>query len=231
MKPVLYLVPGLMCDQAVWAAQCRNLAGLAELRVPDLRGFDSLAAMAESMLRDAPERFSVAGHSMGARVALEAFRLAGDRIERLALLDSGVHPVREGERWKRQEFLDLARNEGMGALATAWIAGMVHPDRLADRELIDAITAMVERNTVPEFMGQIAALLNRPNAQEVLPLIHCPTLVACGRQDAWAPLAQHEEMAAAIHGARLAVIEDSGHMAPMERPHEVSELLRAWLAQ
>ena len=48
-----------------------------------------------------------------------------------------------------------------------------------------------------------------------------------GRQDRWSPLAQHEEIAAVIPGAELVVIEDSGHMAPVEQPEQVSQALLA----
>lgn len=229
MKSVVLLIPGLMCDRKLWSAQCAALADQAHVVVPNLFGFDSLAAMAESAIRDMPERFSVVGHSMGARVALEVWRMATERVERLAVLDSGAHPRGRGERAKRLRLIELARREGMDAVARAWIPGMVHPDRLGDANLMDEIRAMVVRCPVDDFEGQQHALLNRPDARPWLPEIRCPTLVACGRQDAWAPPAQHEEMAAAIPGAKFAVIEDCGHMSPMERPQAVAKLLRGWL--
>lgn len=231
MNTTLYLLPGLTCDQAVWAGQMRDLADVAEVRVPDFRGYDSLEAMAESVLKGAPNRFTVAGFSMGGRVAMEMCRQAGPRVERLALLDTGAHPLREGERKQRQGFVDVARRDGMEALAAAWIPGMVHPDRLHDAELITSITDMVKRFSLAEFEGQIQALLTRPDARELLTGISCPTLVACGRQDTWAPLAQHEEMAASLPNARLEIIEDSGHMSTMERPKYVAALLRRWLGE
>ena len=116
-REVLYLLPGLLCDRVTWAHQIEGLADVAEIRVPSFYGFDSLTAMADSVLAEAPERFAVAGHSMGARVALELVRAAPQRVERLALLDTGTHPVREGEAEKRQELVDLAFREGMAALA------------------------------------------------------------------------------------------------------------------
>src|SRR4051794_37969107 len=102
-RPVLYLLPGLLCDRVTWAHQVEGLADLAEVRVASFYGFDSIPAMAQSVLDEAPARFAVAGHSMGARVALEMVRAAPERVERLALLDTGTHPVRPGEAEKRQE--------------------------------------------------------------------------------------------------------------------------------
>ncbi|MEO8122296.1 MAG: alpha/beta fold hydrolase, partial [Rhodoferax sp.] len=94
MKPTLMLLSGLMCDAAVWAPQCAALQAQAQCVVPDYGLRDSLAAMAQQVLAEAPtERFSLAGHSMGGRVALEVLRLAPQRVERLALLDTGTQPL------------------------------------------------------------------------------------------------------------------------------------------
>lgn len=229
MKPVLYLLPGLMCDEAVWRHQVREFQGLADVRTPVFRGLRSLPDMAAQVLRTAPRRFSLAGHSMGGRVALEIYRQAGERVERIALLDTGVHPVAPGEDEKRSAFLETGRSEGMEALAKAWIPFMVHPDRVRDPYLVEEIRSMVLRNSLRDVEGQVEALLKRPDARALLPTMDCPALVACGRQDAWAALAQHEEMARLIPGSTLAIVEDCGHMAPMERPREVTHLLAEWL--
>jgi pimeloyl-ACP methyl ester carboxylesterase len=69
----------------------------------------------------------------------------------------------------------------------------------------------------------------RPDSRHDLGLIHCPTVVICGRQDALTPLAESEEMAEKIPRASLVVIEDCGHLSSMERPHAVSAVLRYWL--
>jgi pimeloyl-ACP methyl ester carboxylesterase len=68
-----------------------------------------------------------------------------------------------------------------------------------------------------------------PDSRPVLPSISCPTLVLCGRQDAISTLEMHAEMADAIPGARLAVVEECGHLASLERPHATTALMRDWL--
>ena len=226
----LVLIPGLLCDAFIWQHQLQALAGTHEVVVPILDTFDSIPAMAAEVLESASETFALAGHSLGGRIALEIVRQAPARVRRLALLDTGVHPCAPDEPRQRETLVALANAEGMAALARAWLPPMVHPDRLADRSLMSPLEAMVERRTPATFRNQVAALLARPDAAPVLPTIRCPTLVLCGRQDAWSPLAQHEGMAAAIAGARLAVVDDCGHMAPSERPAEVTLELRQWLA-
>jgi pimeloyl-ACP methyl ester carboxylesterase len=117
----------------------------------------------------------------------------------------------------------------MEALARQWLPPMVHPDRLNDAPMMRALTEMVCRATPEIFERQVRALLGRPDFGPLLPTIKCPTLVACGRQDAWSPLDQHEAIAAAIPSATLAVIEDSGHMTTVEAPAAVTGFLQAWL--
>lgn len=229
-RRVLYLLPGLLCDQVTWEHQVGGLGGIADIRVPSFYGFDSITAMAASVLADAPSRIAVAGHSMGARVALEMMRLAPERIDRLALLDMGTHAVRPGEPEKRQELVDLADREGMQALADRWLPPMLHPDGARSAALMPVLTAMVCRATPEIFRRQVKALLDRPDAAAVLPLVRCSVLVGCGRQDAWSPLSQHEAIAAAIPHAHLRVFEDSGHMAPMEAAAAVTDALAAWMA-
>jgi len=221
-----------MCDAAVWAPQVQALQVNCVIPAWGLR--DTLTAMAQQVLDEAPtERFSVAGHSMGGRVALEVMRLAPQRVERLALLDTGTHPLPAGEagekeRAGRMALLKIAQEQGMRPMGRQWARGMVHPDYL-DTPLFDAILDMLERSNPQQFAAQINALLTRRDAAPQLSGIRCPTLVLCGRDDAWSPPAQHQAMQAAIPGATLRVIERCGHMCTMEQPQAVNEALAGWL--
>jgi pimeloyl-ACP methyl ester carboxylesterase len=228
------LLPGLLCDAAVWQPQCAAL-GPARCFVPDYGALDTIEGMARRVLGevDAP-RLAVAGHSMGGRVALEMARLAPDRIERLALLDTGFAPRAAGaggetEARERFALLSLARQEGMRAMGRRWACGMVHPARL-DTPVFEDILAMIERKTPEVFEAQIRALLDRPDARPVLQALRCRALLLCGRQDTWSPLERHEEMQGLVAGAELVVVEDAGHMTTMEQPQAVNQALLRWLA-
>src|SRR3546814_11555767 len=85
------LLPGLLCDAALWRPQVEALADLAEPWVADLTAQDSTVAMAESVLAAMPRRFALAGLSMGGYVALEIVARAPERVSRLALLDTRFH--------------------------------------------------------------------------------------------------------------------------------------------
>lgn len=231
MKPTLYLLPGLLCDETVWRAQIDCFAARADVRVPDYGDANRIPEMARIALRDAPARFSLAGHSMGARVALEVLRQAPDRVERLALLDTGVHPIKPDEREKRMRLVTLAREKGMGALCDAWLPPMVHPDRWNDEAFMAPLRAMVMRSTPARFAGQIEALLNRPDTAPALAAINCPLLAGAGRQDEWSPVGQHEDLLRRTGRGRLAVFENAGHMAPFEAPESVNSALLEWFEE
>jgi len=230
MKQPLLLLSGLLCDETIWADIPERLAEIADVRIVSFRGYSSIGAMAAHALDGAPERFAVAGHSMGGRVALEIVRLAPDRVTGLALLNTGVHAVRDGEPQNRGRLLRVAYARGMSALAAEWLPPMLGgvPSRKA--ELMPRLTAMVERSTPDSYAGQINALLHRPDALPVLPTISVPTLLLSGNDDTWSPVSQHESMRRRIPHATLFEIHGAGHMAPIERPDAVALALRGWLA-
>ena len=231
----LMLIPGLMCDHAVWEPLLPWLAKDRECRMVDHGQADSLVQMAKQLLQDAPSHMVLAGHSMGARVALEVLRLAPERVKGVALLDTGYLPKPAGEAGeeearKRFHLLKIAQEQGVRAMANEWVQGMVHPDRLSDAPLVESILAMFERKDAHIFACQINALLNRLDGSDVLRAIKVPTLLMCGKQDAWSTPAQHQAMNALATHATFDVIEDAGHMAPMERPEPVALSLQRWLA-
>jgi len=234
VKPALLLLPGLLCDEAVWRAQVTALSDRYDCRVVDYGALDSLAAMAEVALAATTGRFALAGHSMGGRVAFEILRRAPQRVSQLVVMDTGFLPRGQGEHGareaaQRQHLVALAYSHGMRSMGREWLRGMVPEQRWQDDELIEAILAMVERKTPEIHAAQVRALLTRPDASDVLPTIACPTLLLCGRDDQWSPLARHEQMAQLIPDARLGVIEEAGHMTTMERPDQVNATLRAFL--
>lgn len=229
MKQRLLLLSGLLCDETIWADIPERLGDVADVRVVSFRGFSSIAAMAQHVLSETCDEFTAAGHSMGGRVALEVLRAAPHRVRGLALLNTGIHTVRDGELQSRSRLLRLAYEQGMAALATEWLPPlMAGGARMAD--LMPRLMAMVERSTPESYAGQINALLNRPEALPVLPTIAVPTLLLSGSEDAWSPISQHETMRRRIPHATLFEVHGAGHMAPIERPDAVAVALREWLA-
>ena len=229
----LLMLPGLMCDHAFWQPFIHLSPGVV-CQVVDYGDADTLAAMAEAALAVAPPLFSLAGHSMGGRVALEIMRLAPGRVRQLILMDTGYLPLPAGEageaeRAGRMALVGIAKKDGVQAMCAQWVKAMVHPDRLGDAPLMDAIMAMFARKPAERFERQQQALLTRRDATPVLRTLTLPTLILCGRQDGWANVAQHTAMQALAPHASLAVIEDAGHMVLMERPEATSQAIRNFL--
>lgn len=229
MKTPLVLLPGLLCDDSVWAPQIAAFGRERDTLVVDFRGQDSFASMADRVLELAPERFALAGHSMGGRVALEVMGKAPQRVDRLAVLSSGAHPVAPGEPEKRAAVVALAWREGMRALAEQWIPPVLHPSRREETAFVGPMIEMWCRATPADHEAQITAALNRRDERPRLEAIRCPTLILGGADDPWAPAEQQRAIAEAIAGARLVLVPDCGHMVTLERPEAVNAELRRWL--
>lgn len=232
--PHLLLLPGLVCDGAIWEHQARHLSKVTTVKIADYGSSDSLEKMAQVVLQDAPDQFAVAGHSMGGRVAFEILRRVPERVVGVALLDTAYRPRAAGQAGERERadrfaLLDVARSQGMRAMARQWIPKIIHPARLSDEAFVTSVIEMIARKTADIFAAQINALLERPDAAPVLSGLRSPTMILCGREDLWSPLAGHREMAALVPHSKLVIIENCAHMAPMERPEEVTAALDDWL--
>lgn len=223
----LYLLCGLLCDEEVWAGQVPELSKRYDVRVVSFEGLDSIGVMADKVLQEAPARFSLAGHSMGGRVALEVYRRAASRIDRLALLDTGFESVGEGEAERRAVLVNKALKKGIATIAETWGRPMIAPCNQA--AVLDRVLEMVGRMSGEIYAGQTRALVGRPDATPVLAAIACPTLVLCGAQDTWSPPERHERLAELIPGSVLRIVDDCGHMSTMERPLDVLGALQEWM--
>lgn len=145
----LVLLPGLLCDQAVWQGQIDALSDIAHSTSIDWGHLNSIVSMAEHVLRLAPPEFSLAGHSMGGRIAFQVVKLAPHRVKRLALFNTGADARPPGEAGaneerKRRALLEVARTQGMRAFAAAWLPPMMKPGRMEDEALVESIFAMLD---------------------------------------------------------------------------------------
>ena len=229
MQP-LFLLCGMLCDEAVWADIPRRLADVADAHVVSFDGFSTLGAMADEVLRAGPGRFALAGHSMGGRVALEVWRRAPQRVTGLGLLNTAVHPTRDMERDSRGILLRLAQTQGMAALAAHWVPPQLGASPARVAEIMPALLAMVARSTPVSFGAQIHALLQRPDARPLLSTITVPTLLLSGINDTRSSIARQAAMQRNLPRATWVEIAGAGHMAPAERPDAVARALRGWLA-
>lgn len=232
MTDTLVLLPGLLCDEALFAPQTRALKDVCHPWIADLTRDDTIGGMARRVLEEAPAGpFALAGLSMGGYVAQEILRQDPARVTRVALLDTRARIDEPDETRRRHILMKLAQsNDGFTPVTTRMLPLLIHPDRTADADLVETIRAMATRVGLQAYLRQQHAIIHRPDFRPALRAISCPTLVLCGRQDVLTPLEGHEEMARAIPGARLEIIEQCGHLATLERPEAVNAQLRRWLA-
>ncbi len=226
----LLLIPGLLCDGALWKHQAENLADVADVRIVDKHTqFSTIAEIAREIVHEAPARFSLAGLSMGGYIALEIALNWPDRVERLALLDTSarVDPPEQSER--RRGLIELAREGKLDEVARSLIPVLVHPRRYDDEDLTSAIIDMAQRVGVDAFIRQQHAIMSRRCQVPGLDKIDCPTSIILGSEDILTPLECSLELASGIPGSRLVVIEECGHLSTMEAPEDATAAMRQWL--
>ena len=224
-------LPGLICSARIYAAQAAAFPG--SVVVDSYGRADTLQDMARVALRQADaagqDRFDLFGHSMGGRVALEVYRLAPERVRRLALVSTGIHPVGESEPAKREALKAIGHEHGFEALIDAWLPPMVAEANRADPEIYAPMRAMCLAMGQDVFDAQINALVTRPEVESLLAGIDCPVLVMTGALDEWSSPAQHEAIAARLADAQLTVVPGAGHMIMMEAPDAVNAAIAGWL--
>jgi pimeloyl-ACP methyl ester carboxylesterase len=228
-KTDLVLVPGLLCSAALWAPQIAALSDIADCTVADHTRHRTIKGIARSILAAAPARFALAGLSMGGYIAYEIVRQAPERVERLALLDTGSRADTSERTAARRELVANAGREGVRRAQELLMPALIHPARLGDERLVHTVLQMAIDTGLEAFQRQEEALIGRPDNRPLLPSIRCPTLVLVGREDALTPPDLAREIAAGIPGAKLVIIPDCGHLSTLERPEAVNRALRAWL--
>jgi pimeloyl-ACP methyl ester carboxylesterase len=227
----LVLLPGLLNTRRVYEHQVEALQDIADIVVPELWHDDTIGAMAETALAAAPPTFALCGFSMGGYVAFEIFRRAPTRVERIALIDTQAAPDSPESRTRRQAFIEQTRLGRFHGVHPTLLPQIIHPTRLKDAAVTQPILDMAKEIGGDGFVRQQQAILGRPDSRPLLVEIEVPAVVIVGRQDMATPLPRSQQMAADIANAQLVILEECGHVSPLERPAEVSAALSRWLTQ
>ena len=227
-KQRLLLLPGLLCDVALWQFQTEALLDVAEVTVADLTRSNSIVAMAQDALAAAPERFALAGLSMGGYVALEIMRQAPERVTHLALLDTSARPDTPELIARRKALIDLASRGKFKGVTPRLLPMLMHKDHQFP-PLSTIVIDMAARIGQPAFIRQETAIMDRVDSRPFLKDIKVPTLVLVGEDDALTPVHLHEELADGITGAEFQIIARSGHLTPLEQPDMVNRAMFDWL--
>jgi pimeloyl-ACP methyl ester carboxylesterase len=224
----LIMLPGLVNDARLWQRQAHALADIATATIADISKHDTVTALAADVLADAPERFALAGLSMGGYVALEIMRTAPERVLGLALCDTNARPDTAESTARRRQQIAQARID-FAHVIESLAPSMFAPSHRDDTGLAMLFADMAAQVGVDAFIRQQTAIMHRVDSRLGLVRITCPTLVLCGGDDQLAPFALHKEMADAIDDADLIIVNEAGHLSPLEQPDAVSAALRHWL--
>lgn len=223
MKTPLVLVSGLLSNQALWRHQITHLNDIAAIRVVS-PSQNTPKAMIQAILDESPPKFALAGHSMGGWLCLEVMRVAPSRVTHLCLLNTTARMDSEEKRISRQNMI-LKTEQGHFREVVEEVVERFIFNLLIKHEVEKMFLAVGEE----AFIRQEQAMLMRSESLSILPTIDCPTLVIHAAQDKVFSLEEHRELVNQMQNAKLAVVEDSGHMSPLEMPQAITALLKFWL--
>lgn len=229
-KPPLLLVPGMLCDAALWSHQVDLLDRHCEISIADQhQRHDTIDAIVDAIVDEAPGEFLLAGLSMGGYIALEIVRRYPQRVSGLALLDTSARADTAEQTRGRLSQMAQVRAGQFDSVVESLLPRFLHPSRLADPLLVDAIRAMAQRIGPEGYLRQQRAIIGRRDQRDLLASIECPTLVLCGEDDNTTPMTLAEEICRGIPKATLVGLARCGHMSPLERPLACADALRAWI--
>jgi pimeloyl-ACP methyl ester carboxylesterase len=224
-RPTLVLLHGHMCSPAMWRHQTEALSDRYDVCAPVVGAHSSIRDATQTLLDHLPEQFSVAGFSLGAYIAIDMFRIAAPRIERLALIDTVGHADLPESQAKRDANIARARAGELSAIKREFVKLLDGPVVRKSAALAAELEAMVAAHDTETYCSQQTAMRNRIDASDALGTVRCPTLVAFGREDQLTPPAAHIKIAGQIEHSWLVGIPESAHMSPVEQPHAVTCLL------
>ena len=228
MRP-LVMIPGMMCDERIFAPQIEALLAEVSVHIADISKHDNISDLAADVLSHAPPKFSLAGHSMGGIVAMEICSQAPERVEKLVLIDTNPKSELEEVKAKREPQISDALS---GKLINV-IRDEMKPNYLASNENQDIILNVCMEMALslgPKvFINQSRALQGRSDQQNNLKVLDMPVLIMCGSEDKLCSIEKHELMHNMISNSKLEVIKNAGHLPTLEQPAKTTEVLKTWL--
>jgi len=213
----IVLLPGFMLDDALWDDFVPHLPGDWKVRRIALPRGSTVGEVARGVAEQLAEPVVLVGFSMGGYVARAIAAAYPQLVEALALVATSARPERPAA---------LMPSSGVFAgLSRRAIQSSLNHDHANDQALMDRVRAMSVRLGADTFVWQSA--LDRTAV--ALNEIACPTLVVAASQDQLRSIDEARELASAIPGARLEIIEGAGHLIPLEAAASLADVLLDWL--
>ncbi|WP_126978730.1 alpha/beta fold hydrolase [Frigidibacter oleivorans] len=225
----LLLIPGLMQDARVFWHQIITLSAERPVQVASLGAASAVEDMARLALDHAPPRFAVAGHWLGALVAMEVLRRAPERVTRIALMDVNPLPETPQQAAAREPRLVKARAGRLAEMMLEEVPASALADGPQRTEVLAILQDMADALGPEPYLAQSRALVRRPDHQRTLRTARLPALVLCGEADTICPVRRHEFLAELMPHARFQLIRGAGHLPMLEQPEAVTAALQSWL--
>ncbi|MFZ6872035.1 alpha/beta fold hydrolase [Undibacterium sp. Di27W] len=226
------LIPGFMCDASLWKFMLPGLEQLGQVHFADLNEGNSIEDMAARLLPALPDKAIIIGFSLGGYVArhLTWLALQQDKaISGMVLLNtSGRASTADEDNKNRQQIKLLEHYPYKGQTMTA-LRRALHPERQDDAVMLAHLQAMSLALGKQVFLQQLSIV--RVDGHHELTEIACPALVVASRNDQMRSLAESEKLAHGLPDATLHIVEDCGHMSPLEKAPELITTLHGWLQQ
>jgi pimeloyl-ACP methyl ester carboxylesterase len=225
--PTFLLLHAFPLDARMWEAERTALedAGHA-VAAPDLPGEPpevGFAAWARRVLREVEDEFVPVGCSMGGYLAFELWRRAPERMRALALVDTRATPDTPEQRQARDDTIRVLGEDGFEPFWEGLAPKLFSPR--ADPGVVARARAIAVEQPLTGLVAALETLRDRPDSTETLATIDVPVLVAVGEDDVLTPPADAEAMAERLPSAQFLTISGAGHLAPLERPGELTRAL------
>jgi 3-oxoadipate enol-lactonase len=241
--PAVVLLHGFPLGRWIWDEPRALLRDRYRVVTPDLRGHGdsevtagpySMDGLADDVARLLDQlhvdRAVVGGLSMGGYVAFAFWRRHAARVRALILCDTRAHGDDRGEKVMRQSTAQAALEKGTAAVVDGMLPKLLAPHTRSDRpDFTAAIRARLARTDPRAVAAALLGMKEREDSTPTLATISVPTLVLVGSDDQLTPPALARGLAAGIPGARLEVVPEAGHLAPVEQPAATSAALRRFL--
>jgi pimeloyl-ACP methyl ester carboxylesterase len=145
------------------------------------------------------------------------------------LLDTSARADTPEQTRRRRGLIQLAARGEFKGVTPRLLPQLIHEDHLHDEHIVSTIYAMALRLGREVYIRQQHAIMERADQRQILPGIRCPVLIMVGEKDFLTPYEIAFEMKTLVRGARLEVINHSGHLSALENPDEVTSHLRIFI--
>lgn len=224
----IVLVPGFMLDETLWDDFVAAFPQERNFIRAGLNLGDSISAMARYIVDDLPPRFILIGFSLGGYVARAIVEQYPQAVAGLVLIATSLREdSAEQQKIKQAAIAAVSASSSFNGISPSAIAGTLHPQRAGDKTLVAKIRAMGARLGAEAFRHQASLVRGHLTTKPIT----CPTLVIAAAQDPSRSLDELQELQASITGAELQIIDDCGHMLPLEQPAQLAKAVSEWIEE